>query len=43
MGELLLRFTADRVKVEEVLQLFQGAVLAFSPEMPSVEGLHYSA
>jgi AcrR family transcriptional regulator len=27
--ELLLHFTADRVRVEEVLQLFQGAVLAF--------------
>lgn len=27
--ELLLHFTTDRVRVEEVLQLFQGAVLAF--------------
>lgn len=27
--DLLLHFTADRVRVEEVLQLFQGAVLAF--------------
>lgn len=27
--ELLLHFTANRVRVEEVLQLFQGAVLAF--------------
>jgi AcrR family transcriptional regulator len=27
--ELLLHFTVDRVRVEEVLQLFQGAVLAF--------------
>jgi AcrR family transcriptional regulator len=27
--ELLLNFTKDRAKVEEVLQLFQGAVLAF--------------
>ncbi len=27
--ELLLRFTEDRSKIESVLQLFQGAVLAF--------------
>ena len=28
-SELLLRFTEDRSRVEDVLQLFQGAVLAF--------------